>query len=104
MSIIDTLINFIKPKKHISGDILTVETNNGEILNSFICPADSNNKNNVYMMFYNEYHNDIDKLHTLNGCYVYKYSDINYLSKKDLEEMIKMSSPPWQCTRPKQCI
>lgn len=33
MSIIDTLINFIKPKKHISGDILTVETNNGEILN-----------------------------------------------------------------------
>lgn len=93
MSIIDTLINFIKPKKHISGDILTVETNNGEILNSFICPADSNNKNNVYMMFYNEYHNDIDKLHTLNGCYVYKYSDINYLSKKDLEEMIKNVKP-----------
>ena len=93
MSIIDTLINFIKPKKHISGDILTVETNNGEILNSFICPADSNNKNNVYMMFYNEYHNDIDKLHTLNGCYVYKYSDINYLSKKNLEEMIKNVKP-----------
>ena len=88
MSIIDTWMSSAKEPIRIHSI-----SNNGEILNSFICPADSNNKNNVYMMFYNEYHNDIDKLHTLNGCYVYKYSDINYLSKKDLEEMIKNVKP-----------